>query len=376
MSLTETFPWDDKRLIASESAHRLRVGERTALFCTRQQQIFELNASADAIWQALSSDSPRRVAHGLVDEGADLTQALAHVRQAARAWMVSGHLVPAEVMNLIQGPHTGEVAVRLDELSVRIRTFGDLDAEQLTAAFGHLSDDASGGFDTLSLAGSDGLIFAIHSREALGAWDERNFVPGVKAFLTERYTRLVRDAFLTHAALLTRDGKGVLLCGEPGAGKTTLTLALAGAGFGYQGDDIARIDAGGRASGAPFAPAIKAGAWPLLESRLPALRKLPTYVRSDGQFVRYLPMRGIRREAVPIHAVVTLDRQPAATAHVTPMEPLETLTTILGSAFSPKGSIDAPSLAALSKSLNGARCGRLTYGELDGAVAAIEALFE
>lgn len=50
------------------------------------------------------------------------------------------------------------------------------------------------------------------------------------------------EGFVTlHAAAVARDGKLVLIAGESGAGKTTLTLALLDAGWGYLTDDLAPV---------------------------------------------------------------------------------------------------------------------------------------
>jgi hypothetical protein len=43
--------------------------------------------------------------------------------------------------------------------------------------------------------------------------------------------------YMVHAAGLSLDGKGLLIAGATGAGKTTLTIALLRAGFGFLGDD-------------------------------------------------------------------------------------------------------------------------------------------
>ena len=43
--------------------------------------------------------------------------------------------------------------------------------------------------------------------------------------------------YMAHAAGLSLDGQGLLLAGASGAGKTTLTIALLRAGFGFLGDD-------------------------------------------------------------------------------------------------------------------------------------------
>ncbi|MDQ4123968.1 MAG: hypothetical protein M3134_00005, partial [Actinomycetota bacterium] len=50
------------------------------------------------------------------------------------------------------------------------------------------------------------------------------------------------ESFVTlHAAAVARGGELVLLAGESGAGKTTLTLALLDAGWTYLSDDLAPV---------------------------------------------------------------------------------------------------------------------------------------
>ncbi len=50
--------------------------------------------------------------------------------------------------------------------------------------------------------------------------------------------------YMVHAAGLSLDGKGLLIAGASGAGKTTLTIALLGAGLGFLGDDTLFLCAG------------------------------------------------------------------------------------------------------------------------------------
>src|SRR5581483_8256042 len=63
--------------------------------------------------------------------------------------------------------------------------------------------------------------------------------------LTETLKR--RGLYAVHAALMSLDGRGLLLPGASGAGKSTLALALARAGFGFGGDDVALLDRDGTA---------------------------------------------------------------------------------------------------------------------------------
>src|SRR5262249_49284843 len=50
------------------------------------------------------------------------------------------------------------------------------------------------------------------------------------------------DLYFVHSAVLAFEGRTVLLIGEPGAGKSTLTWALLHHGFDYLSDELAPID--------------------------------------------------------------------------------------------------------------------------------------
>ena len=52
-----------------------------------------------------------------------------------------------------------------------------------------------------------------------------------------------RGAEVIHAALVSKNGKGVLFAGKGGAGKSTVALACIRAGFGYLGDDYIGLEA-------------------------------------------------------------------------------------------------------------------------------------
>ena len=64
----------------------------------------------------------------------------------------------------------------------------------------------------------------------------------LRYWLVELAVREAKGVVPFHAASLTTNGTGVLFAGPSGAGKTTLTLALAQAGWRLGGDDIAPID--------------------------------------------------------------------------------------------------------------------------------------
>lgn len=359
--------WDDRRLAPAPSAHRLGLGDRSALFDARRQQLYELNPTADAIWQAIASEGSVVAAADVLAPGD--AQVLGFVRQAADAWLRGGQLYPVEVLS---AETRAELTFELDELRLDIRVCGDAEAVPVLSVFGQFASEAQAE-RSIALAGLGGLVFMLDGEQPLGAWDERSWIPELKARITELYANAAVGGFLAHGALLSRGGEGLLLCGEPGGGKTTLSVALAAHGFDYHGDDIARIDAAGRAAGAPFCPALKSGAWTLLRGRVEGLDELPVYLRSDGQEVRYLPVPAADRRAIAIGAVLLLDRRANGAANVEAVQPLDVLRAILASAYSVRGEIDAGTLQSLAATVSAARCGRLTYAALDEAVRAIDA---
>jgi len=167
---------------------------------------------------------------------------------------------------------------------------------------------------------------------------------------TEHYAATVRDAFLVHAAFLVRNNKTILISGAPGAGKTTLCVALSRSGYDYQGDDIVRLEGNGRAMGTPFAACVKAPAWSLVAAYAPEIHELPVYHRADDKNVRYLPVPPVRRRPRSVDFVLLLSRQPDAKPAFEPVEPLDAFSTLLESSFSAKGSISvsAPGLDGLT----------------------------
>jgi hypothetical protein len=65
----------------------------------------------------------------------------------------------------------------------------------------------------------------------------------------------VRSHFLAHAGAVARDGRGVVLAGDSGHGKTTLVLELARRGWDFLSDEVAALGRAGPAAPLPARPA-------------------------------------------------------------------------------------------------------------------------
>lgn len=365
------FPWADSRLIASPTVHHFYVGGLPTLFCEKRQKLFGLNATADCIWRSLADGhTPAEVSSELTDIGFAESEAAAFVRDATVSWVTAGQLTPREVLDVLAQPATATRAIRIHDLALRISFLGIASPRSFDDVFGHLRADIADPSATISVVGYRQFRFISEGNCTVAVCADHELVPHLKAILTERYVSSVEGAFLVHGALLAKHSRGLLICGSPGAGKTTLSVALTGSGYRYCSDDIVRIDQNGMAIGVPFLPAVKTGAWSLAAPYAPHIVDVPTHRRRDGQDVRYLPVP-ISGEPRILSDIVVLARAPGVAARLEAVEPLEILSTSLESAFSARGALDARSLKTFARAIEEARCYRLVYSNLPDAVHAV-----
>lgn len=220
--------------------------------------------------------------------------------------------------------------------------------------------------------GTAGVVIARKERPArIVAFEQA--VPTLKA-------RLVEDALAAserialHAAALVCQDRAMLLCGQPGAGKSTLCVALTQAGFGFASDDVTLVDAQGQAQGLCFHPTLKAGSWHLLPRLRDAIVAAPEHRRLDGAILRYLPMPQPRTGRHCVGWIVLLDRRPDAPAELSPVDPVTALRTLFEGAYAGRRRSNASDVRMMSDLVASAKCLRLTYSDLQEAVALLDGL--
>ncbi|MGL4965891.1 MAG: PqqD family peptide modification chaperone [Inquilinus sp.] len=355
------------------------VGQRKLLFSETRQEIFELNDMAAYIWCRLEEGDPPSVAAGrLVDLGVPAGDADGYVRDMLSDWHRLGLIIGTEgdvAASMTSEGDDRQQRLDLAGLSIEIRYATDALARLAAPAFAHLQGGGprppAGSSSALSLSiKAEGDLFRLWScGQEIGAYDLDEIVPALKAQLTADVLACADYSVAIHAAALACDGRMMLLCGEPGAGKTTLAVALAHRGLDFAGDDIALLMPSGQVRGVPFSASVKSGAWPLVSSFRPDLEQLRIFRRSDNQHVRYLspavsPMTG----ALRLGWVVLLRRQPHGAAVLTPVDRIEAMRALLAEATAPGRRLSASAFGLLAEAVAGADCFTLTYADLDDAV--------
>src|SRR3954447_9091017 len=207
---------------------------RSVLFSETKQKIYELDQVGAFIWCRLAQDgSLEDIYRELGKRGIDEPTARRFTQQAMNVWLDRG------LLNVDWRVSTDCAwSANLARRGISIRAANRDLLKELMGLFcarGHAAEDdivvdVAAVADQIIFRGDDGCIQRCEV-EALA--------PTMKAYLTDRVVRSDRSAFALHAAALTRGAMGILLCGEPGAGKSTLTLQLLDAGFQYAGDDLA-----------------------------------------------------------------------------------------------------------------------------------------
>jgi len=126
--------------------------------------------------------------------------------------------------------------------------------------------------------------------------------------LLQRVMRSRDDALFFHAASLAVRGRGLLLVGAKGAGKSTLALALATRGHGLLGDEHAAY-LPARDALLPFARPVGVKPGPRARTSAAALARAGRDPERDGMMrvpVEDLPAVSVAAGPVPLRAVVFL----------------------------------------------------------------------
>lgn len=243
----------------------------------------------------------------------------------------------------------------------------------LASIFAHLEREAVLAEVTFQISEFGGGLVAIRENDGKATLVPRDMA-GVrlKCILLEEMFRRSEIAAL-HAALVHNDDGGVLVLGSPGAGKSTLALALLGAGYDYGSDDVTLVNPDGTVTGLPLAPGMKQGSWAIAEKIGIELTK--TQMRPDGRSVRFARIEGAT--VVPscaVRTIIALHRTDGASAKLRPISSHEALAELLRESRSTSGTCSVETMNALARLVRGADAFHLRYAEAKEAAQLIAEL--
>lgn len=361
----------------SAHANFFLLGERKTIFDQASQQIFQLDdLGAFLSCLVVEPQSAQQLEVAVVSCGASQIRARASVRHYIA--YLSGRNLLEIVFDENEGDpldtQTFELAGTAISLTFYEEELRDLVLPIFSRNATHANTQHAAAYAVARLGGR---VYISRDRSTGRVLTGLEVAPALKALITDDILAGLGARIALHAALLVRESKGLLICGGPGAGKTTLSMALLDAGFAFGGDDIALLDEEGLLIGVPFSPALKPGSWGLLGQMSGAILAAPVHRRLDNKRVRYptgLCCSGC--EPVQPAVIVLLRRRRKGPVEVSDVDPLRVLSELLAGAYTPERRITLPQFQRLLDMVSKAHAVELTYSALDEAAETLRRLHD
>lgn len=180
-----------------------------------------------------------------------------------------------------------------------------------------------------------------------------------------------------HAAAVVREGRSILMPGDSGVGKSTLTAHLVATGMAYLGDDVVALgEEDASLFPLPSCLSIKAGSWQLVERHYPGLMQRPSY-RLYERDVRYLEPPGhytTLPSGPPPAAIVFPAFVPGAVTRLEALSPLAAMVRFVGAHTCLMGPVAEDKLLRLIRFVERTPAYELSYSQLPEAERAIAGL--
>ncbi|WP_245458541.1 PqqD family protein [Mesorhizobium sp. M8A.F.Ca.ET.057.01.1.1] len=225
----------------------VRVRGQNILFSPSRQAIFAVNDTAADIWRSLEEGMPpEAISVEMARGGVDRLEASRHVQAALADWQRLGLIRPCAPLSPSPAQELVSQVVAVAGLNIRI-VYPAACAFPAISVFRHLEVKGDTADVLLEVVGQGGRVHLLRDGEWILSCSLDELAVILKGQLLTEVLDYGAYELALHAAALLRNERVVLLCGNPGAGKTTLTLALVHAGFGFVADDVTLLDSRGMA---------------------------------------------------------------------------------------------------------------------------------
>jgi hypothetical protein len=188
----------------------------------------------------------------------------------------------------------------------------------------------------------------------------------------------MHDYVIIHSAVVERGGRAVIMPGEPGTGKSTLTAALVNRGWRLFSDELALIDiASRRIVPMPRPVSLKNRAIEAIRAFAPdVVLSRPTHNTAKGTISHMKPAADhVRRahETAQAGWIVFPKYTAGATPALSPHAPANAVIELADNSFNYR-ILGQPAFEAVCDVVAASACFDFEYGALDDAVAAFERL--
>jgi hypothetical protein len=393
--------------MASPGIHEFFLDEELLLFSEADANLYRLNTSAAFIWcHQAEGNSAQEISQALadifnispeeaeVDVLASLTE-WRHLGLLGSAPALSGRKISPQEESLAIGtaikhhttialPHTKVYEHRyvVAHTCFRVR-FPTLMAEQTVhPILAHLEVAKTTPFDIVFdiIPDADGYLLSQDSIPIAGCQSLEQLGPIVHAELLITACKSAKCLAIIHAAAITNGHDAFLFPGDSGSGKSTLAAALLTKGYGYLSDEIGLLTPYPyRILPVPLSIGVKEGAWPVLASLHPLIKKLPTYRRLDGKKVRYLPPKRISTrlsDGHPVKRIFFPCYQTDIATQIRPISRAEALYRIAEGGYDVNRRLSATTVAELIQWISTIECYEIHYSCLTEALACIQGLLD
>lgn len=353
-------------------------------------RLYALNPCATVIWDLLQrGHPPDEVARALADEFAvpaeaapgyvlDVLRQYETLRSTDRTSAAPPPLAP--VVQPVDASALG--TYRLVDSVLRVHYGSRALLDRLHPLLAHNAVEAGNGeaVEVLVMDRSGEVMIAVDGRVMGVTPTIETAAVALRAGLTQLAVDRSGAFCAVHAGALAHGGGALLLPGDAGHGKSTLSAGLAARGFAMMSDDTTLL------CGDPLQArtmstglCVKRGAYPALRQLYPRLASLPEWQRPDGRHARYL-VPGIDLPWAPAHAKVPVrwivfpHYRPDHDTRLEPMARHEALARLIRGVYCLSGALDGPSLDRLIAWIEGIDCYELPLSSLEAGTVLLDEL--
>jgi hypothetical protein len=272
---------------------------------------------------------------------------------------------------------------RLLTTTFSIRFSSAAEEARVHPALAHLETTPARSDATLEVLNTeDGRVLLDGMAPVAFCGDLERVTPRLKTLLLQ--TAVQRHSYFLqiHAGVVSNGQKCLLLPAAPGGGKTTLTAALAAAGFQYFSDEVALLEEPDlEVRPVPIGLSIKSGALEVLAPLFPQLRRSARHTREDFETVSYLnpPMASFSYDlnrTYPAGWIVFPQYAPGASTELRPIGKAEALARLMKEVLAVATTMDQRIVRGLVHWIQRVDCYELPNSSLSQAVQLIGGLLK